>query len=86
MSYDKVLHFLGESNRGDYDKEKYAQDFPSEGTFNWKRVKLKTPNDPYYNGRTVLGVVVHDGNFIINGVLFLKDEYEIVDENPLDLK
>ncbi len=85
MSYDKVLHFLGESNRSNYDKKKYAQDFPDEGTFNWKRVKLKTPNDPYYNGHITVGVVLHDGNFMINGVLFLKNEYEIIDEDPLNL-
>lgn len=62
-----------------YDKETYKQDFPENGIFNWKTVKLKTPNEPYYDGNKIIGVVLHDGNFMINGVLFLKNQYEIVE-------
>jgi len=65
-----------------YDKKTYEKDFPSQGTFNWKKVKLITPNEPYYNNHIIIGVVLHDGNFMTNGVLFLKDQYEIIDENP----
>ena len=54
------------------DKSTYVQDFPDEGSFNWKSVKLNTPNDSYYHGHKIIGVVLHDGNFMINGVLFLK--------------
>jgi hypothetical protein len=64
----------------EYDKEKYKIDFPDHGDFNWKWVKLKTPEHPYYDGHKTIGVVLHDGNFMTNGVLFLKNQYEIIDE------
>ena len=69
-----------------YDKRKYEQDFPNKGCFNWKTVKLKTPDNIYYNGRKVNGVVLHDGNFMVNGILFLADQFEIIDEDPLKIK
>ena len=65
-----------------YDKKTYEQDFPEHGDFNWKVVKLKTPNNPHFDGHKIIGVVLHDGNFMINGVLFLKNEYEIIEEEP----
>ena len=67
-----------------YDKKTYKQDFPEQGNFNWKTVKLKTPNEPYYNGHKIIGVVLHDGNFMTNGVLFLKNQYEIINEDPFN--
>lgn len=33
-----------------------------------------------------MGVVLHDGNFMVNGVLFLKNQYEIINDNPFKLK
>ena len=68
----------------EYDKKKYKIDFPEEGDFNWKWVKLKTPEHPYYDGHKIIGVVLHDGNFLTNGVLFLKHQYEIIDKDPLN--
>lgn len=70
----------------EYNKETYKQDFPDHGDFNWKLVKLKTPTEPYYDGHKIIGVVLHDGNFMINGVLFMKNQYEMINENPLNLK
>ena len=67
-----------------YAKETYKQDFPGQGSFNWKTVRLKTPNDLYYDGHEIIGVVLHDGNFMTNGVLFLKDQYEIINEEPFN--
>lgn len=67
----------------DYDKKTYEEDFPETGNLNWKTVILKTPDNPYYNGHKIMGVVLHDGNFMINGVMFLKNQYEIIDENPM---
>jgi hypothetical protein len=55
----------------------YDQDFSEE--LAWKQVRLKTPEDPYYDGKLSAGVVLHDGNLMINGVLFLKSQYEIID-------
>ena len=68
-----------------YDKKTYEQDFPEHGNFNWKAVKLKIPTEPYYDGHKIIGVVLHDGNFMSNGVLFLENQYEIIDEDPLKL-
>lgn len=64
------------------EEDKYKQDFPKFGNFNWKTVKLKTPKKPYYDGFKICGVVLHDGNFVTNGVLFEKGEFEIVEEDP----
>ena len=66
-----------------YDIKKYKQDFPDQGSFNWKTVRLKTPDNIYYDGHKITGVVLHDGNFMINGVLFLAGQFEIIDEDPL---
>ena len=68
-----------------YDKNKYKQDFPDQGYFNWKTVKLKTPDNIYYNEHEITGVILHDGNFMINAVLFLAEQFEIIDEDPLKL-
>ena len=69
-----------------YDKNKYKKDFPDEGYFNWKTVMIRTPKNVYYDGARITGVVLHDGNFMVNGVLFLKKQFTIIDEDPLDLK
>ena len=69
-----------------YDKKKYEKDFPDEGYFNWKMVRIKTPECIYYDGKRIIGVVLHDGNFMVNGMLFLASQFEIVDEDPLNLK
>jgi len=68
-----------------YNKKKYKKDFPDEGAFNWKKVKLITPENIYYNNHELIGVVLHDGNFMINGVLFLSNQFKIIDENPSNL-
>lgn len=67
-----------------YDKEKYAQDFPDVGTFNWVVVKFIMPDNVSYNGREVIGVLLHDKKFMVNGVLFDENEFEVIDRNPLD--
>lgn len=67
----------------EYDISKYEIDFPDIGDFNWKTVKLKNTN--YYNGCKIIGVVLHDGNFMVNGVLFLKHQFDIIDENPIKI-
>lgn len=69
-----------------YDKNKYKIDFPEEGYFNWKTVEIKMPENVYYDGALIIGVVLHDGNFMVNGVLFLSNQFYIVDEDPLKLK
>ena len=61
-----------------YDRKKYDIDFPDEGTFNWKKVRIIMPDDIYYNNAEIIGVVLHDGNFIVNGVLFLSNQFEII--------
>ena len=68
-----------------YDKKTYERDFPETGNFNWKTVRLKTPENPYYDEAKITGVVLHDGNFMVNGVLFLENQYEIINENPTNL-
>jgi hypothetical protein len=68
-----------------YDKKTYEIDFPDEGYFNWKTVKLKTPENIYYDGKKIIGVLLHDGNFMVNGVLYLENQFEIIDEDPLKL-
>ena len=72
-------------SRPNYNKETYKQDFPDVGTFNWKSVKIKTPGE-YGDGGKIIGVVLHDGNFMINGVLYLPHEFEIIDEYPFKKK
>ena len=69
-------------DRANKDKKKYEQDFPDEGDFNWKTVRIVTPEDKYYNGWKIIGVVLHDGKFMIQGVLFQEDEFVIIDEDP----
>jgi hypothetical protein len=66
-------------------KNKYKKDFPSQGCLNWKKVILKTPEKSYYDGARVSGILLHDGNLLINGVLFLANQFEIIDEDPLKL-
>ena len=68
-----------------YDKKKYEKDFPDQGFLNWKTVILKTPDNSYYDGLKINGVFLHDGNLMINGVLFLANQFEIIDEDPLKL-
>lgn len=78
MWYLKLFNF---NTMNLYDKKTYEQDFPEHGNFNWKTVKLKTPTEPYYDGHKIIGVVLHDGNFITNGILFLENQYEIINED-----
>ena len=40
----------------DLTDNKYDIDFPETGDWNWKTVKLITPNDPYYNGHKIIGL------------------------------
>ena len=79
---DNFNNEIEESILNTYDPKTYEQDFPPIGDLNWKTVRFKTPNDPYYDGHEKIGVVLHDGNFMCNGVLMLKDQFEIIDENP----
>lgn len=63
------------------EKKKYKKDFPGQGSFNWKKVKLITPEFSYYNNHVTVGVVLHDGKFCINGVIF--ENFEIIEEKPI---
>ena len=69
-----------------YNKDTYKDDFPDEGYFNWKIVRIKTPDCVSYDGKKIIGVVLHDGNFMVNDVLFLKEQFEVIDEDPLNLQ
>ena len=71
--------------RRPYDKKKYEIDFPEEGTFNWVKIKLKGLG-PYFEGVEGVGVLLHDGNFISNGLLFYSNNFDIIDNDPLGLK
>lgn len=62
---------------------KYDVDFPDTGTLNWKAVKIKNV-DEYYNDCKIIGVLLHDGKFMVNGVIFEQHQFDIIDENPLD--
>lgn len=61
------------------DKIKYKKDFPDQGNFNWKTVRLKMPNNIYFDGHKPVGVLLHDGKFMTNGVIFEKEEFEIIE-------
>lgn len=68
----------------DFIKEpKYEQDFPEEGDWNWKTVTLNTPNNPNYHNKKIVGVLLHEGSFVINGVHFDKEEVGKVEDDPL---
>jgi len=64
-------------------KRRYKRDFPSKGNWNWKAVKFTNPKNNYYLDSKIIGVLLHDGNFMVNGVMFEADEFEIIEENPL---
>ena len=68
-----------------YNKKTYKQNFPKHKNFNWKTIKLKTPTKPYYNKHKIIKIILHNKNFMVNGVLFLENQYEIIDEDPLKL-
>ena len=63
--------------------EKYEIDFPESETLNWKTVMFNCPNKPYYHKKKVTGVLLHDGNFVINGMLFNAGEFDVIDEDPI---
>ena len=60
----------------DYDSKEYAIDFPDDIDWNWGTVVIKTPHEPYYDGCKITGVLLHDGCFLVNGVLFEQNEFE----------
>jgi hypothetical protein len=59
-----------------YNKKIYEQDFPGVGSYNWKVVYIKE-----YKHK-IAGVLLHDGKFITNGVLFDKHEFKVVGPWP----
>ena len=61
------------------EKKKYKKDFPATGSFNWKTVRLITPEFSYYNNHKIMGVVLHDGKFCTNGIIF--ENFEIIGKN-----
>lgn len=67
-----------------YNKDKYKKDFPDRGRWNFKTVKLKTPDCIYWDGHTTIGVVLHDGNLMAYSVLFLANQFEIINEDPFN--
>lgn len=67
----------------DFIKEsKYEQDFPEEVDWNWKTVTLNTPNNPNYHNKKIVGVLLHDGSFVVNGVHFDKEEVGSAETYP----
>lgn len=64
--------------------KKYEIDFPENDILNWKTVKFVNPNKLQFKNKQITGVLLHDGNFVVNGVLFFKDEFEVIDENPIE--
>ena len=64
-------------------KELYKDDFPDEGNFNWKTVEINMGEKHYYTGCKINGVLLHDGNFCVNGVIFFKGQFKIIDEKPI---
>jgi len=63
-----------------YNKSFYAADFPDHGTFNWVLVKIIMPGNIYYHGAKIRGVLLHDEKLMVNGILFERNEFEIIDE------
>jgi hypothetical protein len=59
-------------------------DFPDTGYYNWKIVHIKM-EEHYYNNAKRAGVLLHDGKFVTEGIIFNKKEFCIIDENPLKL-
>jgi hypothetical protein len=70
----------------EYDRTKYNQDFPSIGNFNWVAVQVTTPNDKYYDGCKLTGVLLHDGNFMGNNMLFSPNEFKILSKETEEIK
>jgi len=68
--------------------EKYKRDFPDEncykGSYNWKTVEMTNPKKSYYKNCKVTGVLLDDGNFMVNGVTFMKEEFEIINQDPMN--
>jgi hypothetical protein len=65
--------------------KKYEKDFPEHDTFNWKTVRLITPENVYYGNHQIIGVLLHDGRFVTNGVFFEPNQFEVIDEDPLNI-
>jgi len=70
----------------DYNIDDYKVDFPDEGTWNWKVIELTNADNSYYQGHKTTGVLLHDGNFMINGVMFEKHEFIVIDHDPMNMK
>lgn len=70
----------------DYSEKDYRQDFPDQGTWNWKLVQITNCENSYYENHKTVGVVLHDGNFMVNGVMFEKHEYTIIDHDPMGME
>jgi hypothetical protein len=51
---------------------------------NWKTVILTMPNEPYYDGKRIMGVLTENEGLVVNGVLFDKGQFRIIDENPIN--
>jgi hypothetical protein len=68
-----------------YDKAKYEIDFPVEGDFNWVQVHITDKSDIHYGGKPA-GVLLHDGNFIVNGCYYESDQFDILNLDPFGLK
>ena len=59
-----------------YNKKIYEQDFPEEFNWNWKIAFIKE------HKQKRAGVLLHDGKFMTNGVLFDKHEFKIKGPYP----
>lgn len=70
----------------EYDREKYKMDFPNVGTFKWSAVQIIMPDDIYYDGCKLTGVLLHDGNFMCNGQLFLVHEFKVLEKETEEIK
>jgi hypothetical protein len=64
-----------------YDKKLYEKDFP-DNISDWKwRIARLYPKDKYIR-QEIVGVVLHDGKFVTNGILFEKNEFKIIGKWP----
>jgi hypothetical protein len=63
-----------------YNKKKYSSDFEKED-FNWVLAQITDSTQEYYNGMKIIGVLLHDDNFLVNGVLFDKKEFVVLETN-----
>jgi hypothetical protein len=73
------MHDMTELEKIFYKKDFDQNITDSEKT--WVVVKFKNL-DIYHNNTKMTGRILFDGKFIINGVIFEKNEFKIIDKHP----